>query len=173
MGDNNVYTSDPEGLTLIGYYLSFLKPHATLMPKAFYLFWAATFITIAVPRIAWLKAFFELPFIQYLGKVSYGFYLVHGPVLWVVGQRVYAAVGWHSESHATIGAGWVNAFPLPRWGPLGLELNFISAQFLLLPLTLWLAGIITKTLDEPSIRFSQWAYRQVVDDSSEPKKALM
>ena len=153
-------------------FLSFLKPQAVLMPKAFFLFWAATFVTGAVPRIAWLKAFFELPFIQYLGKISYGFYLVHGPVIWVVGHRVYAAVGWHSEAHATIGGAWVNAFPLPRWGPLGLELNFIAAQCFLFPLTLWLAAVVTKTLDEPSIRLSQWAYRRVAEDSNEHKKLL-
>jgi peptidoglycan/LPS O-acetylase OafA/YrhL len=154
------------------YYLSFLKPQAALMPKAFYLFWAALFITASVPHLPWLQAFFELRFIQFLGKVSYGLYLVHGPVLWSVGDRVYAAVGWTREEHATTATGWVNAFPLPRFGPLGLEFNFVMAQIILFPITLWLAKVVTTCVDEPSIRFSQWAYKQVVQEIEEPKKSL-
>lgn len=154
------------------YYLSFLKPQAALMPKAFFLYWSATFITVSVPRISWLKAFFELPFVQFLGRHSYGFYLAHGPIIWTIGDRVYAAVGWPSESHGSIGSSWVNAFKLPHWGPLGLEFNFIMAQFLLFPLTLWTATLVTTFIDEPSIRFSQWIYKQVLNVQDEPKKLV-
>ena len=140
------------------------------MPKAFYLFWAAIFITVSVPHLPWLQRFFEARFLQYLGKVSYGLYLVHGPVLWSIGDRVYAAVGWPREEHAVTAAGWVNAFPLPRFGPLGLEFNFVVAQFLLFPITLWLAKVVTTCIDEPSVRFSQWTYKQVVGEDEELRK---
>jgi peptidoglycan/LPS O-acetylase OafA/YrhL len=140
------------------YYLSFLKPQAVYMTKQFYLFWASLLIVAAVPRISWLKSFFEMEFNQYLGRVSYAFYLVHGPVLWSIGDRVYAAIGWTKESHVITIANWINVFPLPKWGLFGMEFSFIAAQLVLLPITLWVARITTTLVDESSIRLSRWAY---------------
>jgi peptidoglycan/LPS O-acetylase OafA/YrhL len=144
------------------YYLSFLKPQAVFDYKWFYLFWAATFLVASIPRIPWLKVFFETRFNQHLGRVSFAFYLVHGPVLWVLGDRLYAAAGWPRESHATTVPGWVNRFPLPRAGPLGLELSFLLPHVILLPVTLWLAEMATKLVDEPSVRVSQWVYGRML-----------
>lgn len=140
------------------YYLSFLKPQAVFDYKWFYLFWAAIFLVVSIPRLPWLKAFFETRFNQYLGRISFGFYLIHGPVLWTLGDRIYAATGWTREAHAVICPGWINKFPLPKVGPYGLELGYLLPHLILLPLTLWLAEITTKVFDEPSVRFAQWAY---------------
>jgi len=74
------------------YYLSLLKPQAVFDYKWFYLFWAATFIVSASSHLPWLRRFFELPFNLYLGRISFAFYLVHGPVLWILGDRLYATV---------------------------------------------------------------------------------
>ncbi|PYH89276.1 acyltransferase [Aspergillus ellipticus CBS 707.79] len=144
------------------YYLSYLKPQAVFDFKWFYLFWAATFLVSAIGRSPWLKRFFETRLNQYLGRVSFAFYLVHGPVLWVLGDRLYAAVGWTRDSHALNCPGWINRLPLPRTGPLGLEVNFLLSQLILLPTTLWLAEIVTKLIDEPSVRFAQWLYRRTL-----------
>ncbi|RAL14176.1 uncharacterized protein BO97DRAFT_404536 [Aspergillus homomorphus CBS 101889] len=144
------------------YYLSFLKPQAVFDQKWFYLFWAATFLVACLPRMPWLKRFFETPFNQYLGRISFAFYLVHGPVLWVLGDRLYAAVGWARDSHASNCPGWINRLPLPRVGPLGLEVSFLVPQLILLPVTLWLAEIVTKWIDEPSVRLAQWLYRRTL-----------
>jgi peptidoglycan/LPS O-acetylase OafA/YrhL len=149
------------------HYLSFLKPQAVYSYKQFYLFWAGVFIVVAVPRIAWLKRFMESSFCQYLGRVSYAFYLVHGPILWSIGDRVYAAIGWTKESHVITITNWINVFPLPQWGPMGLEFSFLAAQLILLPLTLWVARIVTSLVDESSIRFSRWAYNNAVASSRE------
>lgn len=140
------------------HYLSYLKPQAVFDYKWFYLFWAATFLVVSIPRISWLKAFFETRFNQYLGRISFAFYLVHGPVLWVLGDRLYAATGWSRESHAINLLGWINIFPMAKTGPLGLELSFLVPHLIILPVTLWLAEIATKLFDEPSVKFSQWAY---------------
>ncbi|PGH00250.1 hypothetical protein AJ79_08264 [Helicocarpus griseus UAMH5409] len=151
--DINVLKSSP-GWSL----LSHLKPQAVFDYKWFYLFWAATLLVASLPRIQRLKAFFETRFNQYLGRISFSLYLVHGPVLWTLGDRVYAATGWLRESHAVNFPGWINRFPLPKVGPLGLELGFLLPQVILLPFTLWLAEIATRVIDEPSVRFAQWAY---------------
>lgn len=143
------------------YYLSFLKPQAVFDYKWFYLFWAATFLVASVPRIPWLKSFFEIPFNQYLGRISFAFYLVHGPVLWVLGDRMYAATGWHRDSHTNI-PGWIDKFPLPKGGPLGLELAFLLPHLILLPVTLALAEVVTRGFDTPSVKFAQWLYAKML-----------
>jgi peptidoglycan/LPS O-acetylase OafA/YrhL len=152
------------------YYLSFLKPDAVFQPKAFYLSFAGFFIVVAVSRIGWLKAFFELPFNQQLGRVSYAFYLLHGPILWTVADRIYAAVGWNRGAHAINVSGWTNLFPLPRFGPLGLELNFLLAHLIIFPITMWAAKIGTALFDEPSIHLPRWIYKYVTTEKQTPAK---
>ncbi|KIN01199.1 hypothetical protein OIDMADRAFT_103839 [Oidiodendron maius Zn] len=138
------------------YYLSFLKPQAVFDYKWFYLFWAATFIVAATPRIPWLKAFFETRFNQHLGRISYAFYLVHGPILWTLGDRLYSMVGWaHLDQLQNI-PNWVDRFPLSKTGPLGMEVAFLVPNLILFPLTLWVAEIVTRLVDEPSVKFAQW-----------------
>jgi peptidoglycan/LPS O-acetylase OafA/YrhL len=130
--------------------------------KWFYLFWASAFLVASIPRISWLKAFFEMRFNQYLGRISYALYLVHGPVLWTLGDRLYLAAGFARESNVEGLVDWINIWPLPKGGPLGLEPAFLILHVILLPFTLWVAEVVTKLFDKPSIRFAQWAYRKVV-----------
>lgn len=144
------------------YHLSFLKPQAVYDYKWFFLFWASTTLVATIPRIPWLKRFFETRFCQYLGRISFAFYLVHGPVLWTLGDRLYAASGWIRVSHAQNFPGWINAFPCSKRGPLGLEPAFVVPHLILLPLTLWLAELVTKMFDEPSVRFPQWLYKRTL-----------
>ncbi|KAL6237854.1 hypothetical protein BDW75DRAFT_248317 [Aspergillus navahoensis] len=146
-------------------YLSYLKPQAVFDYKWFYLFWAATLLVASVSRIPSLRAFFELPLNQYLGHVSFAFYLVHGPVLWVLGDRLYAAVGWTRVSHPTTCPGWVDRLPLPRIGPLGMELSFLAPHLILLPVTLWLAEVVTRGVDGPSVRLASWLYGKLLAET--------
>lgn len=144
------------------YYLSFLKPQAVFDYKWFYLFWAATFTVPSIQRIGWLKSFFETRFNQYLGRVSFALYLVHGPVLWTLGERLYAATGYTRETNAITAPGWVNIFPMSKRGPLGMEPAFLGPQLILLPVTLWLAEVVTTLIDEPSVKFAQWLYKKTL-----------
>lgn len=142
------------------YYLSYLKPQAVFDFKWFYLFWASAFLVASAPRIPWLRRFFETRACQYLGRVCYALYLVHGPVLWIVGDRLYAATGWWKAEHQQHLPWWVDRFKLPKSGPLGLEVSFLAPQVVLFPLTLWLADVVTRAFDDPAVRFSQWLYRK-------------
>jgi peptidoglycan/LPS O-acetylase OafA/YrhL len=145
------------------YLLSFLKPQAVFDYKWFYLFWAAVFLVACTSHLQWLKTFFTAPFNQYLGRISFAFYLVHGPVLWILGDRLYAAVGFVRDSHYENCPWWINRLPLPNAGPLGLEVNFLVANLVLLPLTIWLAEVTTRLVDEPAVKFSQWIYQMALD----------
>jgi len=149
------------------YYLSWFKAQAVFDPKWFYLFYAATILVFTVPRIAWLKGFFESRFCQYLGRISYMFYLLHGPVLWTLGDRLYAAVGWSKQFHALTIPGWSGLLPISSFGPLGLELNFLVPHLILLPLTLWLAEVATTVIDDNSIAFCAWLYNRLTASSLE------
>ena len=149
------------------YYLSFLKPQAVFDYKWFYLFWAAVFLVASISRIPPIKTFFETRFCQYLGRISFALYLVHGPVLWSLGDRIYAAVGWEVENYAQNIPNWFNKVPIPQRGPLGMELSFLLPNLILLPLTLWVAEIVTRLFDEPSLRFAAWVYKKTM-----PKPAV-
>jgi peptidoglycan/LPS O-acetylase OafA/YrhL len=141
------------------YYLSFLKPQAVFNFAWFYRFFAAYLVMICIPRLRWLQSFFESSFCQYLGRISFGFYLVHGPILWSIGDRVYAAVGCTREAHHIMVPWYINKFAFPSVGIFGLELNFFAAQMVLLPLTLWTAEIFTRLVDEPSVKLTQWLFK--------------
>lgn len=146
------------------YWMSFLKPQAVFDYRWFFFFWAASFVVASTPHIPWLKRFFETRFCQHLGRISYMLYLLHGPVLWTIGDRLYAAMGWVMEVHILNIPRWANAFPLPRWGIYGMEINYLIPLCILLPLTLWLAEIATIIIDDNAITFTSWLYRQFLPE---------
>jgi hypothetical protein len=45
---------------------------------------------------------------------------------------------------------------------MGLELAFWVPQLIILPLTLYLAEVVTKLVDEPSVKFTNWLHRQTL-----------
>jgi hypothetical protein len=83
------------------YYLSYMKPENVCDAdyKWFYLFFASSLVVASIPHLGPLKSFFETRFCQYLGKHSFALYLVHGPVLWMLADRVYLAAGWARENN--------------------------------------------------------------------------
>jgi peptidoglycan/LPS O-acetylase OafA/YrhL len=137
-------------------YLALFKPGATHYYYRFYIFWAATFLVAAIPRLSWLKAFFETRFCQYLGKVSFSLYLMHGPVIWTLGNVVSLFLGWPHDEEDYPYPSYYNKLPISRAGPLGLEPAFWVGQLVLLPATLWVSNIVTVLIDEPSVKFAAW-----------------
>ncbi|KAF2799200.1 hypothetical protein K505DRAFT_231511 [Melanomma pulvis-pyrius CBS 109.77] len=151
-------------------WLSHLKPQAVFDPKWFHLFWAAFLLVASIPRLPWLKQFFETRFCQYLARISFALYLMHGPVMWMLGDRLYAAVGMAREAHKEHIPQWVDAFPISKKGPMGLELAFWAPQVVILAVTLYAAEMVTKLFDEPSVRFSNWLYRKTLAPAPPPSR---
>ena len=143
-------------------HLSFLKPDATNDHKWFFLFWAAILLVSAIPRVPWLKAFFNSRFCQYLGRVSYSLYLMHGPVIWTLGNAIYLLTGWSKDEPDYPYPSYFHKFPISRAGPMGLEPAFWIAQLVLLPATLLVSNLVTVLIDEPSVRFATWARRKTM-----------
>ncbi|CAK7243347.1 MAG: hypothetical protein STHCBS139747_004865 [Sporothrix thermara] len=144
-------------------WLSYLKPQAVFDPKWFYLTGAATMIVGCVPHIPPVKSFFEGRFCQYLGRISYSLYLVHGPVISSIGDRVYAMTGWYRkvEDHQQRLEWWINRFKLPNTGPMGLEISFLAPQLIIFPVTFLLANMVTRYVDEPAVRWPAYWYSRV------------
>ena len=140
------------------YYFTYLKPSVASSVGHWFNALAGMLLLVAIPRINWLKAFFELSLLRDFGKITYSFYLVQGPLLWTVGERIYAAFGRPRNRSAETAPGWVNLCPLPDFGPLGLELNYIAANIILLPLVVWIASIATKVFEAPSNKLATWLF---------------
>lgn len=127
-------------------------------------FWysiGAVITVIVVSHLSVLKEVFESPWLQYLGQISYGFYLVHGPILVTVGTRLYLAVGARDYVLDQYRS-WYNIWEFGRLGPVGLRLNFLCCHLILLPLTLYLGDLVTEFMDEPSVRLAEWAYKRSI-----------
>lgn len=136
--------------------LSYLVPEATRDYKWFFLFWAAMFLVAAVPRLPWLRELFETRFAQYLGRVSYALYLVHGPIIWTLGYSVDLLLGWPKGEPDFQYPWYFNLLDISKEGPMGLEPAFWIGQLVLLPATLFVANLVTLTIDEPSVKFAAW-----------------
>ena len=143
-------------------YLSFLKPDAIIDHKWFFLLWAAVFLVSAIPRVPWLRNFFNSRFCQYLGRVSYSLYLMHGPVIWTLGNAVYLLVGWSKDEADYPYPDYYYKIPISKAGPMGLEPAFWIPQVVLLPATLMVSNVVTVLIDEPSVRFAAWSRRKTM-----------
>lgn len=89
-------------------------------------------------------------------------YLVHGPILFSMGDRLYAATGWVRLSNLQEIPGWVHICTLPKAGLVGLEVGFLIPCLILLPPTLWIAEMATRLIDEPSVRFAAFFYKKTL-----------
>ncbi|PIA94860.1 hypothetical protein CB0940_08240 [Cercospora beticola] len=135
--------------------------------KFWYRFWGSTLAVTSIPQISSCKHILEMRFPQYLGRVSYSFYLIHGPLLWSVGVRMYAACGLARRYRQIRTCD--NWMKLPNTGPLGMEVRWLLPMLFMLILTLAVADLFTQLVDEPSIKFVQWAFSEGVDGT--PKNA--
>lgn len=150
-------------------WLSYLKPQAVFDVKWFFLFWAAAFTVASIPRLPWLKRFFETRFCQYLARISFALYLMHGVVIWTIGDRLYAFVGFTRPSQHDGIPQWINKMPLSQKGPKGLEPAFWIPQLIILPTTLYVAELVTKLVDEPCVKFANNFYKKTLAPPTQPQ----
>ncbi|KAK4612346.1 O-acetyltransferase PaAT-1 [Fulvia fulva] len=141
-----VPTHQPEDISYLrsspGWYiLSYLTPSNY---SVFYHFWSAVLLIVTIPRLPVIRKILESKGCQYLGRISYSLYLVHGPILWSLGDAVYGALG------CIDGQG----------GIFGLERRVLLAQCVLLLGTIGVAEVCTRVVDGNSVRFSKWLGRR-------------
>ncbi|GME41043.1 Acyltransferase 3 [Neofusicoccum parvum] len=166
----------------------FTPGYATLsrnIPAAYrancaYRFWQSIGAVLALHAIcnaAVLRRPFQTPLAQYLGKVSYAFYLVHGPVLHSLGfvtmRWLFGVAGRYKyiepvDQGQVPGAGAAADAELPKVVDAGTMGNasFAACLFVgwvfLLAVSIWLADIFWRVVDIPCVKFTRWVEYRVM-----------
>jgi len=133
----------------------------------FWLFWAAWGTLIAVKELPWLRSIFETPPMQYLGRHSFALYLIHGPMIGLLSERLFILTGVKApegesgeEKFGHLTDRWINSPIWPFGGkegwPKGLEPNFWFCVVISLPVFLYVAEVGTRTFDTPSVKIARW-----------------
>ncbi|KAI1060055.1 hypothetical protein LB507_011410 [Fusarium sp. FIESC RH6] len=118
----------------------------SLIPKWWdaekYRYWqcaGAVVFTLAVSRSANWQRVFNSASVQYLGKISYALYLMHGPAI--------HAVGYHFEK-------W--AYSVTGTEGHRFTAGFILSSFFVIPTIFWWADIFWRAVDIPTVKFAKW-----------------
>lgn len=116
--------------------------------------WGAFLVVYGVLRIGWLQRFFSTRPLKYLGKISFALYLVHGPIMWTLGDRIYRLFGHITMPEMT--TIWDERIPIPEFGIHAFTTRFLVAQAFILPLNFAFGHLGTIVFDEPSVRLGRW-----------------
>ncbi|KAH8700179.1 putative acyltransferase [Talaromyces proteolyticus] len=120
-------------------WLTYITPAPYPEPHRFPQTVGAVLIVASINNCKPIQKIFVNPLSQYLGQISYAFYIVHGPIL-----------------H---GFGFVLMYNI--WGLTGRETNlqFLSGAAIgwsiCLPIALWLADIFWRAVDLPSVKMAR------------------
>jgi peptidoglycan/LPS O-acetylase OafA/YrhL len=138
------------------YWLSRLKPVSMLDLKWFYLFWASALVVWSSRRVPQIKLLLDSQACQALAKISYSVYLVHGPVLWTVGDHLYMLSQVYIGTPLTVDFPGMDIDKTPK--ALGFELAFSVPCVLSIILTLLVASLHRSLIDVPSRNLSNHVY---------------
>ncbi|KAI9741244.1 MAG: hypothetical protein M1834_002960 [Cirrosporium novae-zelandiae] len=83
---------------------------------------------------------FLTPIAQYLGKISYSFYIVHGPILHTLHYSLMPSI-W----------AWTG-----REQVFGYVLGYLMSAVVCIPIVLWAADLFWRGIDVPTVRFARW-----------------
>lgn len=121
-------------------YLGTLVPEWYTEKSRFYQVIGAILFVLCTNRSKTLQLPFNSPFVQYFGKISYAIYLVHGPVLHVVGYRIER---------------WA-------WGITGIETwnqyvqGFALGGIFIVPIVVWASDLFWRGIDARTVVFARW-----------------
>lgn len=118
---------------------------SSLIPEWFsdkYRYWqcvGSILFVLCVGHLPSWQRVFMTPLVQYLGRISYAIYLMHGPVIHTIG---YATERW-------------------AWGVTGIEgwrynAGFTLAAVFVVPSVVWAADLFWRSVDAPVVRFAKW-----------------
>ncbi|KJZ79647.1 hypothetical protein HIM_01116 [Hirsutella minnesotensis 3608] len=106
---------------------------------------AVVFVAAVGHSRGWQR-FFSLPVMQYLGKISYALYLMHGPAM--------HTVGYHFEKMAYSITGVEG-----DWYTIGFALHACFC----VPIVIWWADVFWRAVDIPSVKFAKWVESKCTD----------
>ncbi|KAH7165213.1 acyltransferase family-domain-containing protein [Dactylonectria macrodidyma] len=120
-------------------FLTSLIPKWWEAPYRYYQSIGAVIFLLAAGYSTFWQRFFNSGFIQYLGKISYSLYLVHGPVM-----RIF---GFHLMTLA-----WNITGVQGKWYDAGFALGMMLS----LPVVITFADMFWRGVDIPSVKFARW-----------------
>jgi peptidoglycan/LPS O-acetylase OafA/YrhL len=88
---------------------------------------------------------------QYLGQISYAFYIVHGPILHGFGYNFVLSC-WSLTGRETT---------------TGFASGLVLAVLVVLPLAIWAADIFWRAIDTPCVELAKWVETKLCADSTD------
>lgn len=119
--------------------------YAVGIPENFWLAQGAVSLLFTVDRSPFIQKLFTNCFAQYLGRISYSLYLIHGLLLqsvaYFIGKRLIASINIE-----------VN----------GLYMLMVAITAMIFwTVLIWAADLGWRFIDAPSVRFSSWLQRKL------------
>lgn len=109
-------------------------------PKRYWPGWGAILLVWSTSCYKPLQRLFDNRLAQYLGKISFSLYIVHGVVTHTIG---YALM---NNLDGVLG----------RDDAINRAIGFGVGSGATLFFTIWLADLFTRAVDEPSVKFARW-----------------
>ncbi|KAG9793873.1 hypothetical protein KCU95_g4653, partial [Aureobasidium melanogenum] len=108
--------------------------------------WAAILLVWATFNSVLLQRLFTSGPVQYLGKISFSLYLMHGPVTHTIG---YASMDffWRTIGEDTY---------------MTKEVGFVLAAAINISSTIWVADIFMRLVDTPTVQFAKWVEEKCI-----------
>ncbi|KAJ5581347.1 hypothetical protein N7450_007648 [Penicillium hetheringtonii] len=106
----------------------------------------AALIVFSINHSPDIQRLFTNPLSQYLGKISFAFYIVHGPILHCLGYSIMPSI----------------------WAMTGKETNFqyclgfLVGWLICLPISIWAGDVYWRAVDIPSVKFARWLEDRVI-----------
>ncbi|PGH12501.1 hypothetical protein AJ79_04245 [Helicocarpus griseus UAMH5409] len=123
-----------------------LTPKTYPEPHRFLQSLGAIIIVTSINHSKDLQKLFTNDLAQYLGRISYALYIVHGPILHSLGYSLMPSI----------------------WALTGKETDaqycsgFLIGWCICLPVSIWAADVFWRTIDVPSVKFARWLERKVI-----------
>lgn len=90
-----------------------------------------------LPRV---QSIFTTPIAQYLGRISYAFYIVHGPILHLFGYNLVLKC-WSFTGKETT---------------KGFASGLALAALVIFPVAIWIADVFWRAVDSPCVELAKW-----------------
>jgi peptidoglycan/LPS O-acetylase OafA/YrhL len=99
----------------------------------------AAVLLLALCGSDYLRKPFSTPLAVYLGKISFPLYIIHGPIVHILGYRL-VPLFWNIVGNATL---------------FQYELGLVLAFLVQMVVVVWLADLVMRTVDTPSVRLGR------------------